>query len=89
MPDWFRPDRSKCIVIAPETWNGWPVYLIVPVGKQIEPDALAWMKNYAKSNSSLLVYLDPEGNVVSFAPSHIRSKFEDFLRNKKDDWWIM
>ena len=59
LPDWFRPDNAKVIVLPDKfSWRGHPVDVAVPVGKRIPPRALNWLMQYAQKHQRLLVYME-------------------------------
>lgn len=57
LPDWMKPNHSKAIVLFNQsTWNGLPVDVAVPVGKNIPPRTLEWLQRYAENNNRMLLY---------------------------------
>ena len=59
LPDWFKPDNAKVIVIFNKIqWQGIPVDVAVPVGKRIPPRSLKWLMAFAEKNGRPLLYAE-------------------------------
>jgi len=70
LPDWFRPDNAKVIVLPNKfRWKGYPVDVAVPVGKRIPPRALKWLMQYAQKHQRLLVYMEQKTKDAGFEKS--------------------
>ena len=53
----MKPTNGKVIVLFNKlVWNGVSVDLAVPVGKQIPPRSLEWLKKFSKENARPLLY---------------------------------
>lgn len=89
LPDWFRPDLAKTIVLPGRyEWRGRPVDLALPVGKRIPGRALNWLKQYAAQSGRPLIYteqiVNPDGTfsrrqkVFGYGPPG----FEEYAQSK-------
>lgn len=59
LPDWFRPDLAKVIVIPDMfVWRGLPVDMATPVGRKIPGRALNWLKHAAEQRGRPLIWFE-------------------------------
>lgn len=88
LPVWMKPNVSKAIVLPEKfRFSGTPVDVAVPVGKEIPPHALNWLKDFAMKTGRPLIFLENkveenkftnETLLQSFGPD----EFLDFIHSK-------
>ena len=70
LPDWFRPDIAKVIVLPNKfNWRLYPVDVAVPVGRRIPPRALQWLMRFTSAHQRLLVFMEQDSKEVTFNKS--------------------
>ena len=71
LPDNFRPNECGALMIDTVLhWQGLPVDLAVPVGREIPPETLQWFMQNAEKNMRPLIYQqqNPESTVLEVNP---------------------
>lgn len=96
LPDWFRPDKSKAIVLLNKlTWRGYPVDVVVPVGNRIPKRALNWLKQFSNQTQRPLLYMEQkmssdlnnlDHNVVGYGPTQFLEDVQNVVKQGKPLW---
>jgi hypothetical protein len=96
LPDWFKPDNAKVIVIFDKfRWQGIPVDVAVPVGKRIPPRALDWLQEFASKHSRPLLYaeqnivdgvMQAQQNYSGYGPPAFQQWVKDRLARGENLW---
>lgn len=59
LPEWMKPNLANVIVIFDKLkWQGAPVDLAVPVGKNIPTRSLEWIKRFSETHHRPLIYTE-------------------------------
>jgi len=56
LPDEMRPDICGAIVMLDRRWKGIKVIAAVPTGEEIPPETLEWLRAFALSKSTPLIF---------------------------------
>jgi len=94
LPDWFRPDQAKVIVLVNvRSWRSQPVDVAVPVGKRIPGKALNWLKIYASQFGRPLIYTEQAANkpvreqlTLGFGPPEFQQDIQALVHQGKKLW---
>lgn len=65
----MRPDVSGAIVMLDRRWKGIKVINAVPTGEEIPPKTLEWLRAFAVSKSTPLIFSKHPIRDGEFAPS--------------------
>jgi len=57
LPEWMKPDQAKVIVLLDKIkWQGAPVDVAIPVGREIPAASLDWLKKFSEASKRPLLY---------------------------------
>lgn len=94
LPEWFRPDLAKVIVLpAVRSWRNLAVDVAVPVGKKIPGKAMNWLKVFATQHGRPFIYteqqqgaLGREQVVAAFGPPEFQRDVAELVARGEKLW---
>ena len=86
LPEWFRPDRSKVIVLRSKlVWQGLDVDVVVPAGADPDERVLTWMRNTGMQFQRPVIY-QQDGLWHGFGPPEFQRDVADKVQRGESLW---
>ncbi len=83
-PESFRPDLTG-VIIVPMRWRDGPCYVLLPAGRDPNPDMLDWMKAYAR-HSGAPFYYAIQGERLGYGPVTFQQEMLDKVQRGLPLW---
>lgn len=86
LPEWFRPDRARVIVLRSKLeWQGLDVDVVVPAGADPGERVLTWMRNYGMQFNRPFIY-QQDGLWHGYGPPEFQRAVADKVGRGESLW---